>query len=150
MLRLCAVRRLILDAIADHLARAIGLDDDAVVARHHADRPEIEGVCQLGLRRQPGDLAPDRDDALVPEQGAGTIARAYGGPYDLTDWYLPSRDELNEIYKERAVVGRTSGTFHTSTEINGARVESQILGTGLLSYLMKVDADFVHPVRAFG
>jgi hypothetical protein len=53
--------------------------------------------------------------AIIAQQGAGDpttyaagLARAYrGGGYD--DWYLPSRDELDQLYVNRAAIGG----FHT-------------------------------------
>jgi hypothetical protein len=48
--------------------------------------------------------------------GAATIARAYSGG-GLSDWYLPSLDELQQMYAQRATIGG----FNLMTEAGTAR-----------------------------
>jgi hypothetical protein len=70
---------------------------------------------------------------------AAKTARDYrGGAY--TDWYLPSRDELNKLYINRVVIGSfiTNNThpvsvYWTSNEANSSVANGQNFGTG--SYL---------------
>jgi hypothetical protein len=81
---------------------------------------------------------------------AGTITRAYRGPNNLNDWYLPSKGELNELYLQRVVIGRTLGTFFSSTEYRAGRAYVQTFGTGTSSNDDKNALIYVRPVRAFG
>ena len=50
---------------------------------------------------------------------AGTITRAYRGPNNLTDWHLPSHDELGKLYAQRSRVGGFSTAYYwSSSEID--------------------------------
>jgi len=70
---------------------------------------------------------------------AAKTARDYrGGAY--TDWYLPSRDELNKLYINRVVIGSFNtdnshpvSVYWASTEANSSVANGQNFGTG--SYL---------------
>ena len=56
---------------------------------------------------------------------AAGLARAYkGGGY--SDWYLPSKDELNKLYINRAAIGgfRPSGSYWSSSEIGAGDPDS--------------------------
>jgi hypothetical protein len=85
---------------------------------------------------------------------AGTIARAYRGPNNLSDWYLPSKDELNELYLERVRVGGLSGSRYWSSSENenlGNQAWFQLFSTGLQGNNSYKNTDsYVRPVRAFG
>ena len=59
-------------------------------------------------------------NAIITSQGATAtsyaagLARAYkGGGY--TDWYLPSKDELNKLYLNRVAIGGFVGYFYWSS-----------------------------------
>ena len=85
---------------------------------------------------------------------AGTISRAYRGPNNLTDWFLPSQDELNELYVRRASVGGFVGDFHwssselTENPASTAWFQSfESAGTQLVN--IKFSTLYVRPIRAF-
>lgn len=98
---------------------------------------------------------------------AGTVSRAYRGPNNLTDWYLPARDELLELCKyarqqttgNTATVCNSSGTlragfsslsYWSSTEYSTLTVLYQTLGSGMWNDDHdKTDTHYVRPVRAF-
>ena len=59
--------------------------------------------------------------AIIANQGAGSYAATVCTALTLggySDWYLPSQDELNELYLNQAVVGGLSADYWSSTEFN--------------------------------
>ena len=105
-----------------------------------------------------------QSSTVVP---AGTITRAYRGPNNLTDWYLPSKDELNELCKYARNTGQAAGTstvcaggtlrsdfsavnYWSSSEFNDNYAAYQLFSTGFAYAFSKHLRYFVRPVRAFG
>ena len=83
---------------------------------------------------------------------AGTIARAYSGPNGLSDWFLPSQGELNEIAYTSSITvidDIVVATYWSSSELNADRVWYQTFDDGLQRALYKNYTLYVHPVRAF-
>lgn len=80
---------------------------------------------------------------------AAKVCQDYrGGGY--SDWFLPSKNELNLLYKRRAVVGNLiSGYYWSSTESDFKYAWSQYFGFGYQGLNDKKFAFFVRPVRAF-
>jgi len=87
----------------------------------------------------------------VAATSAAVAARAYTGGLK-TDWFLPSKDELNQLHLQRANVGGfVAGDYWSSSEspfANGAW--GQAVGGGGQYYGSKDNNTFyVRPVRAF-
>jgi hypothetical protein len=82
---------------------------------------------------------------------AATKARAYRGPNNLSDWFLPSKDELNRLYLQRATVGVfVENFFWSSSESSADLAWVQIFFNGSQSDGgFKVSTFYVRPVRAF-
>jgi hypothetical protein len=107
---------------------------------------------------------------------AGTISRAFRGPNNLTDWYLPSQDELNQMCKwalgiawvsDTTPCGPTTpviinsgggaagfvGDFYwsssQSSDYGGIYAFYQFFGNGFQDRYFKNSTYYVRPVRAF-
>jgi hypothetical protein len=83
---------------------------------------------------------------------AGTVCRAYRGPNNLDDWYLASRDELNQLYIQRAIIGdmavvtQWSSSEATATTARIRRWDNGIDGTDNKN---TSNTTYVRPIRAF-
>ena len=97
-------------------------------------------------------------NAIITSQGASTayaagLARAYkGGGY--TDWYLPSKDELNKLYAMKLLGfgGFASGDYWSSTEFDNVYngfAWYQNFSNGSQDYVDKFLAFYVRAIRAF-
>jgi hypothetical protein len=80
--------------------------------------------------------------------GAANAAAAYNGG-GKSDWHLPSKDELNQLYSQTANVGGFEPEYYwsSSEEIAGSSWGSSFGGGE--GYGLKSDTKYVRPVRAF-
>ena len=81
---------------------------------------------------------------------AGTIVREYSGG-GFTDWYLPSKDELNQLYSARTQIGGLGGSYYwSSSEYNNGNSWLQDFSNSFnQSASSKDGSNTVRPVRAF-
>jgi hypothetical protein len=94
--------------------------------------------------------------AIVAQEGnvaatsAAVEARAYSGN-GLTDWYLPSKDELNELFQAKASVGEFKVDFYWSSSqhsTSNANAWAQAFSTGGVLSRGKNFGYYVRPIRA--
>jgi hypothetical protein len=95
-------------------------------------------------------------NAIIASQGetatsyAAGLARAYtGGGY--TDWYLPSKDELNKLYLNKTAIGGFADDYYwSSTETGVSTVCSQNFTNGFQGCIFgKTNTEYVRAIRAF-
>ena len=81
---------------------------------------------------------------------AVTFVLAYRGPTSsLTDWYLPSKDEMVLVEAQQAIVGRSlAAVYWTSSEYDANNAWYQSYGIGPLHGLKSL-LPGVRPIRAF-
>jgi len=93
------------------------------------------------------DQGPLATDLLY----AGAITRAYRGPANLTDWYLPSRDELEQLWLQSSNVVLSGTSYISSTEYDSSNAYRRY---GPTSADGNPDGKrwemYVRPIRAFG
>ena len=78
-----------------------------------------------------------------------TLARAYNGG-GLSDWFLPTKDELNQLYLQKNVVGGfKSSSYWTSSEVSATNIYMQDFSNGGSWSNGKSGGDGIRPVRAF-
>jgi hypothetical protein len=87
------------------------------------------------------------DNATHPA-GNWTATRTING---FSDWYLPARDELNQLYVNKGTTpageGFAAGGYWSSTENSATLACAQNLGTGNQGYLLKTSICSVRAVR---
>ena len=84
----------------------------------------------------------------VTQAPAAWMAKSYNG--GGVSWFLPSKDELNELYTRRAIVGGFASDFYWSSSQNSPPdvwIKRFVDGTQLID--AKDNAYRVRPVRAF-
>ena len=95
-------------------------------------------------------------NTIIASQGATAtsyaagLARAYtGGGY--TDWYLPSKDELNILYINKVAIGGFSEYVYywSSTEYDNYNVWAHYFGIGMLVDRGKSNTYTVRAIRSF-
>ena len=79
---------------------------------------------------------------------AGTEANAFRGG-GFSDWFLPSKDELNQLYLQRSYVSGLSIVYWSSSEDGAPVAWGQAFDTGLQSLVDKGFGYYVRPIRAF-
>ena len=68
----------------------------------------------------------------------------------MSDWYLPSKDELHQMYLQRSGIGGfSSSDYWSSSSPISSDAWVQNFGNGYQSRGTKGYANYVRPVRAF-
>jgi len=94
-------------------------------------------------------------NAIVAQTGnrAESSAAVYAHEYEhggKTDWYLPSGDELLELYLVHdRIGGLKEGIYWSSSEAVGIYAWLRIFDNGLVYGVYKSEESLVRPVRAF-
>ena len=94
-------------------------------------------------------------NTIITSQGATAtsyaagLARAYtGGGY--TDWYLPSKHELNKLYLNKTAIGGfANNDYWSSTEFSGYNSWAQFFYTGQQYTSSKAYATNIRAIRSF-
>jgi hypothetical protein len=92
-------------------------------------------------------------NTIVSVQGNGVYATQLC--YDLvlngfSDWYLPSKDELNILYLNNTAIGGFAAAYYwSSSEYNNNIAWRQYFSNGLQSYAGKVNTFYVRAIRSF-
>ena len=113
----------------------------------------VNGALQTGIGTGYSNTLAIVAQSSTAERAA-TKAQSYRGPNNLSDWYLPSQ---NELYQMLGIVP-LDGRYWTSTQYNGASENARLYifnisispNTASLGGGGKFQTNKVRPIRAFG
>ena len=92
-------------------------------------------------------------NTIVTNQGSGSYAAQLCADLVLggySDWYLPSKDELNKLYQNRVAVGGFASAYYwSSTESSSGNAWLQYFVNGAQYNPNKIDSRRVRAIRAF-
>ncbi|NTW31335.1 MAG: hypothetical protein HGB12_01650 [Bacteroidetes bacterium] len=92
-------------------------------------------------------------NAIVSIQGAGSYAAKLCSDLVIdiySDWYFPSKDELNKLYLNKVAIGGfTTNIYWNSSELSLNGALNQDFNTGTQSNLTKNGLKYVRCVRSF-
>ena len=98
-------------------------------------------------------LAAGCESGNPPAPGGNPVAANLVDAYSLNgydDWYLPSKDELNSLYSQKAIVGGFASYFYwSSSEFGDNHAEGAYFPGGGQIFTLKHLEYFVRAVRAF-
>jgi len=90
---------------------------------------------------------------IAQAQGEGSYAAKLCDELILNgynDWFLPSKDELNELYQNRRLIdGFSTSSYWSSSENDQSSAWRQYFGNGNQYYSSKKSEYRVRPIRAF-
>jgi len=91
--------------------------------------------------------------AIIAAGATGSAAaptcRAYTGG-GLTDWFLPSKDELNQLYVQRAYFTFIVVNYWSSSEVDTNNAYAQLPSTGTVNTYLKTSVNLaVRAIRAY-
>jgi hypothetical protein len=94
-----------------------------------------------------------KNTAVILATGTNALAAKACNDYSgngKTDWFLPSKDELNQLYVNRTSVGNMgTNTYWSSSQYNIDYVWIQLFNDGSQSANYKLTPNYVRAVRAF-
>jgi hypothetical protein len=88
----------------------------------------------------------------LSSSGAGPMPGVYRGPGNLSDWYLPSKDEIYQLWIQRSVVGMTNNLRYWSSseqKTDAAWSKQFNSSASFLSTGKENTTVYVRPIRAF-
>ena len=91
---------------------------------------------------------------IVAQSGnvAATSAAVYCSDYTyggFSDWFLPSKDELNQMYLNRVAIGFQNDNYYSSSENGTSNAWFQYFYSNIVNALSKANVMRVRPVRMF-
>ena len=123
---------------------------DAGTAEWGCDERPVGGTkTGIGTGQSNTDIINAKCGDSIPYNSA-YLAANFKWPNGQTGGFLPSKDELNELYKHKDVVGGFDGCFcWSSSEYSSIEAWYQYIGSGGQEYGGKGNAYDVRAVRAF-